>query len=140
VKIPGGILLSPATCAAIGPALLDSLAAWRVNGLQAPPDVRLEVAEIAELGRRYQAAQLAKRAAHVRMDRSDERRLANGCAPPAPSVSVTYSTAEAAKSLHTGVRAVQRRAERGSLPAVRVGRELRFAKADIDRIARKETA
>ncbi len=139
MKIPGGILLSPATCATIGPALLDSLAAWRVNGLQAPPDVRLEVEEVAELGRRYQAATLQKRAADVRSDRSDEHSLANGCSLPAPSALVTYSTAQVAAALDIGCRAVQRRAERGSLPATRIGRQWRFDAADVDRLVEERT-
>jgi len=136
VKVHAGVLLSPATCAAIGPALQDFLASWRVNGLQAPSDVRIEIREVAELGRRFQAAQMAKRAAERT---SDERPLANECSPSATSVAVTYSSAQAAKRLGVGQRAVQRRAERGSLRALRTpGGELRFERAEIDRIARKE--
>jgi hypothetical protein len=67
MKIPGGILLSPATCAHIGPALQDFLASRRVSGLRTPEDVRLELQEVAELGRRFQTAQLAKRQADVRL-------------------------------------------------------------------------
>jgi excisionase family DNA binding protein len=116
---------------------LDSLAAWRVNGVQAPPDVRLEVEEVAELGRQFQAAQLQKRAADVRMDCSDEHLLANRRSPVVPLPAVTYSTAQAAKRLGIGERAAQRRAERGSLRATRApGGELRFSKAEVDRIAK----
>jgi excisionase family DNA binding protein len=140
VKIHAGILLSPVTCAAIGPALQDFLASWRTNGLQAPVDVRLEVGEVAELGRRYQAACLQKRAADVRSDRSDEHTLANACSPPAPSALVTYSTAEVAAALGIGCRAVQRRANRGSLRATRTpGGDLRFDKVQVDRLAKGRT-
>jgi hypothetical protein len=133
MKIHSGVLLSPATCAAIGPALQDFLASLRVSGLQAPSDVRIEIGEVAELGRRFQAAQMAKRAAERT---SDERPLANGCSPSATSESVTYSSAETAKSLDIGPRAAQRRAKRGSLPATRIGREWRFDAATIDRLAK----
>ncbi len=104
MRIHAGILLSAPTCAAIGPALLDSLAAWRVNGLQAPPDVRREVEEIAELGRRFQAAQQAKRQEDVRSGDSDEHLLANRCSPPSRSVSVTYSSTQVAVALGIGCR------------------------------------
>src|ERR1039458_9855998 len=133
MKIPGGILLSPATCAAIGPGLQDFLAGWHVNGLQAPEYVRLEGAGVADWGRRFQAASLAKRAPDVRQD---VRSLANRRSSPAISDAVTYSTAQAAKKLGIGPRAAQRRAERGSLRATRVRGELRFAKDQIDRLAK----
>ena len=137
MRVHSGILISPVTCAAIGPQLLDFLASLRVNGLRTPEDVRQEVQEVAELGRRYQAAQLAKRGSGVRSDRSDEHSLANGCSPPAPSESM--KTTQVAAALGIGCRAVQRRAERGSLRATRApGGELRFEKSEIDRVARKE--
>jgi excisionase family DNA binding protein len=137
MKIPGGILLSPATCSVIGPHLQDVLAAMRVNGLQAPADVRLEIQEVAELGRRYQAACLQKRAADVRPGGPSEHSLANTCSPPAPLPAMTYSTAQVAAALGIGRRAVQRRAERGSLRAARTpGGELRFDSAEVDRIAK----
>jgi excisionase family DNA binding protein len=138
VKIPGGILLSPATCAAIGPALLDSLAAWHVNGLTAPKDVRQEIEEVAELGRKFQAATLQKRGDGVR---PDARCVDSQRSPVAHLPLVTCSSTEAAKRLGIGIRAVQRRAQRGSLHATRgPGGELCFSKAEVDRLARKETA
>jgi len=137
VIVHTGVLISPATCAAIGPHLLDIIASRRVNGLRTPDDVRQEVQQVFELGRRFQAAQLQKRGADVRSDGSDEHFLANRCSPPATSESVTYGSAQAAKRLDIGQRAVQRRAERGSLRATRTpGGELRFDKAEIDRLAK----
>jgi hypothetical protein len=133
MKVHAGILLSPATCAAIGPHLLDFVAGWRTNGLRTPDDVRSEVLEVAELGRRFQAVQLQKRTADVR---SDVRSVANRRSSPAVSVSVTYSTAEVAKKLHIGSRAVQRRAERGSLRTTRASGELRFDSAEVDRLVK----
>jgi excisionase family DNA binding protein len=138
VRVHAGILISPATCAAIGPALLDFLAGWRVSGLPAPPDVRTELEEVAELGRRFQAATLAKGQADVRQS---VRLVDCPRSSVVPLPAVTYSTAQAAKRLHIGSRAVQRRAERGSIRATRTpGGELRFSKAEVDRIARKEPA
>ena len=136
MKIHAGILLSPATCAAIGPNLLDLLAARRVSGLPTSESVRQELLEVDELGRRFQTAQLQKRAADVRSADSDEHSLANSCSPPATSVPVTYSSAEAATKLDIGPRAAQRRAQRGTLPATRIGREWRFDAAEIDRLAK----
>ena len=66
MKIHAGILLSPATCAAIGPNLLDLLAARRVTGLPTSESVRQELLEVDELASRFQTAQLQKRAADVR--------------------------------------------------------------------------
>jgi excisionase family DNA binding protein len=130
VKIPGGILLSPATCAHIGPTLLDFLASLRVSGLRTSEDVRREVVEVAELGRRFQAASLQKRAADVRQD---VRFLDRPRSPMVPLPSMT--TAQVAKRLSIGERAVQRRAERGSLRATRTpGGELRFSKVDVERL------
>ena len=139
VKIPaGGILLSPRTCAAIGPGLQDLLASWHVNGLQAPQDVRTEVEEVAECGRKFQAAQLAKRESDVR---PDVRCVDSARSPVVPLLSMTYGTVEVAKKLHIGPRAAQRRAERGSLRATRGPRgELRFDKAEIDRLAKGKSA
>jgi excisionase family DNA binding protein len=136
MKVHAGILLSPATCAAIGPQLLDFLAGWRVAGLQAPRDVRTELEEIAELGRRFQAATLAKGQADVRQS---VRLVDSPRAPVVALPAVTYSTGQVAKKLSIGPRAVQRRAERGSLRATRApGGELRFDSAEVNRIARKE--
>jgi excisionase family DNA binding protein len=132
MKIPGGILLSPATCTTIGPALLDLIASRRVSGLPTPEDVRREVQEVSELGRRFQAAQLAKHAPDVRQD---VRSVANRRSPPAPSVSMT--TAQVAAALNVGCRAIQRRANRGSLRATRApGGELQFDKTDVDRLVK----
>ena len=132
MRVHAGILISPATCAAIGPALLDFLASRRVSGLPTSEDVRREVQEVSELGRRYQAAQLAKRGAD---GRQDVRSVANRRSPPAPSVSMT--TAQVAAALGTGCRAVQRRANRGSLRATRTpSGELRFDPAEIARLVK----
>jgi excisionase family DNA binding protein len=132
MRIPGGILLGPATCSIIGPHLQDLLAGWRVNGLPTPEDVRREVQEVSELGRRFQAAQLAKHAPDVRQD---VRSVANRRSPPAPSVSMT--TAQVAAALNVGCRAIQRRANRGSLRATRApGGELQFDKTDVDRLVK----
>jgi excisionase family DNA binding protein len=137
MRVHSGILISAATCAVIGPALQDFLASMRVSGLRTPEDVRLELLEVAELGRKFQVAQLAKRGADVRQG---VRFVDSERAPVVTSLAVTYSSAQAAKSLRIGVRAVQRRAERGSLRATRApGGELRFDKAEVDRLARKES-
>ena len=134
MKVHSGILLSPATCAAIGPALQDFVVSLRVNGLQAPPDVRQEVQEVAEMGRRFQGAVLAKRQVDVRQD---VRAVDGRRSPPAPSVSVTYSTKQVAAALGCGCRAVQRRAERGSLRATRTpGGKLRFDSAEVNRLVK----
>jgi excisionase family DNA binding protein len=137
MKIHAGILLSPATCAAIGPALQDFLASMRVSGLRTPEDVRLELLEVAELGRKFQVAQLQKRAADVRQGVrfvDSERSLV------VPLPAMTCSTAEAARKLDIGCRAVQRRAERGTLRATRApGGELRFDRAEIDRLVKERT-
>jgi hypothetical protein len=135
MRVHAGILISPVTCAAIGPQLLDFLAGWRVNGLQAPSDVRQEVQEVAELGRRFQAATPAKGQADVRQS---VRLVDSPRAPVVPLPAVkTYSTAQTAAALDVGCRAIQRRAERGTLPATCTpGGELRFDKGLIDRLAK----
>jgi excisionase family DNA binding protein len=135
MKVHSGVLLSPATCAVIGPGLLDLLTARRVAGLPTPENVRREVQEVFELGRKFQAATLAKRQTDVRQD---VRFVDCGRSSVVPSFAVTYSSAQAAKKLGIGQRAVQRRAERGSLRALRTpGGELRFERAEIDREARR---
>ena len=136
MKIHAGVLLSPATCAAIGPALLDLIAARRVSGLPTPADVRLEVEEVAELGRRFKAATLQKRQEDVRQT---VRFVDWPRSPVVPLSAVTYSSTQVAVALGIGCRAVQRRAERGSLRATRVGREWRFDAATIDRLAERRT-
>ena len=113
---------------------MDSLAAWRVNGLRTPESVRQEVAEIAELGRRFQAARQAKRQVDVR---PNVRFLDCPRSPVVTLPAVTISTTEAAKRLGIGERAVQRRAERGSLQATRTpSGELRFDAAEIDKLVK----
>ena len=137
MKIHSGILLSPATCAIIGPGLLDLLASRRLNGLRTSEDVRLELLEVAELGRKFQVAQLQKRAADVR---SDVRSVDCPRSPVVPLPAVTYSTTQVAAALDIGCRAVQRRAERGTLRATRApGGELRFDRAEIDRLVKERT-
>ncbi len=137
MKIHAGILLSPATCAAIGPNLLDLLAARRVSGLPTSESVRQELLEVDELGRRFQTAQLQKRAADVRSADSDEHSLANSCSPPATSVPVTYSSAEAATKLDIGPRAAQRRAQRAPSRRPASAAKWRFDTAEIDRRGRE---
>ena len=126
-----GVLLSPATCAAIAPVLEDLAAQRSVQGRPLPPDVRSEIAEVARIGAAH------RRNAQLRESdvRPGEHAVVPACSSPAPLYVMTC--AEVATELRVTERAVQRRAERGTLPARRVGREWRFDAEQIERLTTK---
>ncbi len=132
MKIPPGVLITARDCAEFGPPLLDALEArYRQDGLEMPPHVRSVALEVAELGQAFRSEMRKRSEANAQANAS----TAKPCSLGPPSEEMTYSTAEAATKLGTGPRAVQRRAERGTLPAVRRGRQWWFHAAEVDRLA-----
>lgn len=137
MKIHAGVLLSPATCAVISPGLQDFLVSLRINGVQAPADVRQDIADIVEVGREFRSAELRLRAGDVRQE---VRQVANACSPLSDSLTMTYSTTEAVERLGGSPRALQRRVARGTLKATRDARGwLRFDKAYVDQLLAERT-
>lgn len=132
MKVPPGVLVPADVCSFLGASLLDLLAeiAFR-DGVAIPAPVRQVADDVAEVGRAFRRAQAEEPAPDVR---SDVRSVANGCSSPADLPPMTtYTTSEAAKRLGLKTaRAVQRRAERGTLRAELVGRTWHIDAAQID--------
>ncbi len=127
VSFPCAIFTAP-VLAEIGPGLL----ALAEKSYRLSPEVRRELTDAAELGMQWRVIQQAKRTSV----RTNEHCLDNERSSPVASVPM-YNAEVTAKKLGTGVRAVQRRAKRGSLASTLIDGRWLFDAAEIDRLATK---
>ncbi len=116
--------------AEIAPRLLDLLEdQYRRDGVQMPDPVRKELSEAAEVGMQWRDFQRV-------YANTSEHFVDPECSSPTSSVPMSYSSKVTAKKMGVGERAVQRRAERGTLPATRQGRTWHFDAAAIDQLVK----
>ena len=129
-----GVLWPRRLVALYGPDLLPLVEReYRQDGRQVPPDLRKVLEEMAEMGREYLLAEVAKRTSDVR---TCSHPVDTECSSPTPWVPVVY-TQQVAEKLGIGARAVQRRAARGTLPATLVDGAWQFDAAAVDRLAQE---
>jgi excisionase family DNA binding protein len=125
-----GAYLSVGALASLAPRLLDLLSEDQYRSDRMLDQYREEWLDAANFG--LEQRELVLRRANA--NTSEHSLAIEGSSAGALEV---MNAKQAASKLGTGVRAVQRRAARGSLPAVRKGRAWFFDAAEIDRFARE---